>query len=193
MGRVVYWMNVSLDLRVQAPDGPHGGDDWVTIDEQLHRAFNARARELAVMIQGRVMYEIMSPFWPDARDDQTLPDYLREFGDIWTSVPKVLVSRTRTSAGDNTRAIGATGDAIAELAQLRRDTDGRIGVGGVDIATQMLRAGLIDELLLFTHPVVLGAGRPLFDETTGPLRLALIEQTRFDGGVTMHRYDVLSA
>jgi dihydrofolate reductase len=189
MGRFVYWMNVSVDLKIQSPGGPDGGGDWVRIGEQLHREFNARARGLALMVQGRRMYDIMDPFWPNARTDASLPDYMREYGEIWTSMPKVLVSRTRRTADHNTRVIGGD-DTIEQLAQLRAQTDGDIGVGGASLATQLLRAGLLDELLLFTHPVVLGAGRPLFDDLDEPLQLDLLEQATFEQGVTLHRYSI---
>jgi dihydrofolate reductase len=45
-------------------------------------------------------------------------------------------------------------------------------------------------MMLFTHPVVLGSGRPLFDGHDEPVGLELLEQARFDGGVTLHRYAV---
>jgi dihydrofolate reductase len=96
----------------------------------------------------------------------------------------------------NTRIVGGD-DAIAELAALRREADGDIGVGGANLATQLLAAQLLDELLLFTHPAVLGAGRPLFDSIDRgiewPLQLDLLEQKSFDNGVTMHRYAVRGA
>jgi dihydrofolate reductase len=191
-GRFVYWMNVSLDLKIERVTDEQGGGDWMRIDEPLHREFNARARGLAMGVEGRRIYEAMEAYWPAARTDESLPDFLREYGEIWTSQPKVLVSRTRTSAGHNTRIVG--GDhAIDELARLRAETDGDIGVGGADIATQLQRAHLLDELLLFTHPVVLGEGRPLFDDLDEPVECDLLEQKSFDQGVTMHRYAVRTA
>jgi dihydrofolate reductase len=189
-GRFVYWMNVSVDLNIEHAAGEEGGGSWLRIGEPLHREFNARARALSLMVQGRTVYETMESFWPAARGDETLPDYLREYGEIWTSMPKVLVSRTRTEAGHNTRVIGADGNAIELLAGLRAETDGEIGVGGATLATQLLSAGLLDELLLFTHPVILGAGRPLFDHQDRPTELRLLEQRAFDEGVTMHRYAI---
>ncbi len=184
--RFVYWMNVSLDLKIEYAAGEEGGGEWMRIGEPLHREFNARARALTLMVQGRTIYETMERFWPAARTDETLPDYIREYGEIWTSTPKVLVSRTRTEAPHGTRVVGT----IGELASLRADTDGDIGVGGATVATQLLHAGLLDELLLFTHPVVLGAGRPLFDTHDVPAHLDLLEQATFDQGVTLHRYAV---
>jgi dihydrofolate reductase len=188
MGRFKYWMNVSLDLRIERTPGDNGSGEWLRIGESLHREFNARARELAVMVQGRIIYETMEEFWPRARTDDSLPDFLREYGEIWTDAPKVLISRTRSSADYNTRIIGGD-DAIDQLAQLRAETDGRIGVGGATIATQLLRAGLLDELMLFTHPAILGTGRPLFDDDL-PIDLDLLEHETFDQGVTLHRYAI---
>ena len=134
----------------------------------------------------------MEAFWPGARDDESLSDFLREYGEIWTSMPKILVSRTRESARHDTRIIGGD-DAIEQLAALRAEGDGDIGIGGATLATQLLRAKLLDELLLFTHPVILGKGRPLFDEHDEPVELDLLEQASFEHGVTMHRYAIRCA
>lgn len=188
-GRFVYWMNVSLDLRIEQVADEQGGGDWMRIGEPLHREFNARAQGLSLMVEGRRIYETMEAYWPAARSDESLPGFLREYGEIWTSAPKILVSRTRTSADHNTRIIGGD-DAIDQLARVRAETDGDIGVGGATLATQLLRAHLLDELLLFTHPVVLGEGRPLFDDLDEPVVCDLLEQQSFDQGVTMHRYAV---
>lgn len=189
MGRFVYWMNVSVDLRIEAAPGENGGGDWMRISESLHREFNARARDLAMGVEGRVIYEAMEEYWPAARTDASMPDFMREYGEIWTASPKVLVSRTRTSAEHNTTIFGGD-DAIERLADLRATTDGDIGVGGANVATQLLRAGLLDELMLFIHPVILGRGRPLFDGDGPPVELDLTEHATYEDGVTLHRYSV---
>lgn len=188
-GRFVYWMNVSLDLFIGRDAEEDGGGDWMRIGDALHREFNRRARDFAMDVQGRVMYEIMEDFWPTAQTDESLPDYMREYGEIWTSMPKVLVSRTRDSADHNTRVIGGE-DAIEQLAALRDEIDGDIGVGGATLATQLLRAGLLDELMLFVHPAILGRGRPLFDDPIDTVELDLIEHAEYDDGVVLHRYAV---
>ncbi|MBB5079249.1 dihydrofolate reductase family protein [Nonomuraea endophytica] len=187
MGRFVYSMNVSLDLRIEQVPGDNGAGEWLRLDEELHREANARTRALALMVHGRVYYELMEESWPQSPEDASLPDFMREYGEIWTAKPKVLVSRTRRSAGHNTRIIGGD-DAIEQLAALRAGTDGDISVGGAALATQLLRAGLLDELMLWTHPAILGFGRTLFDDYDIPIDLDLIEQRTFNQGVTMHRY-----
>lgn len=188
MGRTVFWMNVSMDLRIEHRPNEQGGGSWLRIGGELHRAFNERTARLAMMVQARVTYEIMEGFWPSAASDESLPDYMREYGRIWTEKPKVLVSNTRREAGHNTRIVGGS-DAMGELAQLREETQGDIGVGGANLATQLKRHGLLDELLLFVHPVILGTGRPLFDDDT-VVQCDLLEQATFPEGVVMHRYAV---
>ncbi|MGO4533672.1 dihydrofolate reductase family protein [Leifsonia sp. 2MCAF36] len=189
MGRFVYWMNVSLDLKIEQVPGDHGAGEWLRIDEALHEEFNTQARDLAMMVQGRVFCEIMEAAWPQNRDDASLPQVMRDYGEIWTTIPKVLVSHARDTADFNTRVIGGD-DAIDQLAALRAGTEGRIGVGGADLATQLLRAGLLDELLLFVHPSILGFGRPLFDDYDRPVDLHPMEQKSFGNGVTMQRFDL---
>jgi dihydrofolate reductase len=191
MGRFVYSMNVSLDLRIEQVPGDNGAGEWMKIDEELHQAFNEWAREVAIIVHGRIFYETMEEFWPVAHEDASQPAFIHEYGEIWTTKPKVLVSRTRPSADHNTRVIGGD-DAIEQLAALRAETDGAIGVGGAMLATQLLRAGLLDELLLATHPVILGFGRPLFDDYELPIDLDLLEQRSFSSGVTMHHYAILT-
>ncbi|NMO52908.1 deaminase [Actinoplanes sp. TBRC 11911] len=189
MGRFVYSMNVSVDLRIEQVPGDNGAGEWLRINEDMHRAANERTRDLALMIQGRVYYETMEEYWPRARGDASLPHYMREYAEIWTAKPKVLVSRTRRSADHHTRIIGG-GDAIEQLAALRATTDGIISVNGAALATQLLRADLLDELMLWTHPSILGFGRPLFDDYDMPIDLDLLEQRSFDEGVTLHRYAI---
>jgi dihydrofolate reductase len=193
MGTTVYWMNTSVDLLIeQSPDdhtGKEGTGSWIRIDEELHRAFNERGRGHALDIEGRVIYEMMESYWPPAREDASLPDFLREWAHIWTDLPKVLVSNTRTEAEHNTRIVGGP-DALDQIAQIRAETDGIIGVGGANLATQMLQRGLLDELVIYTHPAILGKGRPLFDTLDAPLILDLLEQERYASGVTMHHYAI---
>lgn len=131
-------MNVSLDLKIEHLPGEFGVGRWMRIGEELHREFNSRARELSLMVQGRVIYGIMEEYWPAARSDESLPAVAREYGEIWASMPKVLVSNTRSRAGYNTRIIGGP-NAIEQLAMVREETEGRIGVGGAAVATQLLR------------------------------------------------------
>ena len=54
----------------------------------------------------------------------------------------------------------------------------------------MLRDGPLDELLLFIHPTILGAGRALFDDLEKPHGCELMERATYEHGVVMHRYAI---
>jgi len=192
MGRTVYWMNVSMDLYIEHGENEQGGGSWMHIGDDLHRAFNERAKRLAMMFQGRTIYETMEGFWPAAANDASLGEVMQEYGRIWTNAPKVLVSNTRREASHDTRIVGGA-DALDQLAKIRAETNGDIGVGGATLATKMLQRGLLDELLLFVHPVVLGKGRPLFDDATKIIECDLVEHATFPDGVVMNRYSIRGA
>ena len=189
MGSMTYWMNVSLDLMIEAEEGEGGAGPWLRIDAEVHEAFNALARDLALMVEGRVVYETMEAFWPAAATDPVMEPYMQEYGRIWTRIPKVLVSNSRATAGHNTRVVGGP-DVMAQLAAIREDTDGPIGVGGATLATALLEHHLLDELLLFVHPAVLGRGRPLFDRVEARIDCELRDHRVFANGVAMHRYAI---
>ena len=194
MGRFVYSMNVSLDLLIEQVPGDDGAGEWLRIDEELHRAFNAHTQALALLVQGRVIHEIMEEYWPRAREDTVaarLPARVRR--DLDRAAQGAGLPHAAHAPTTTPRIIGGD-DAIAQLADLRARTDGAIGVGGANLATQLLRAGLLDELLLATHPAILGFGRPLFDDydhadRPRPARAAIVRSP----GVTMRRYAVRGA
>ena len=162
-------MNTSVDLLIEQSPHDHTGKEgtgsWMRIDEELHRAFNERGRGHALDIEGRVIYEMMESHRPSAREDTSLPDFLREWAHIWTDLPKVLVSNTRTEAEHNTRIVGGP-NALNQIAQIRAETDGIIGVGGANLATQMLQRGLLDEIGDLHAPGNPRQGRPLSTRST---------------------------
>ncbi len=188
MGRFLYSMNASLDLRIEQVPGDDGAGEWLRVDEEFHRAANDYARRVSAIVHGRRFFEAMEEFRHRSAEDETLPTYLREYALIWAEKPKVLVSRTRTDPGDGTVLIDD--DAMDRLAAYRAETDGRIAVGGADLATQLLRAGLLDELLIWTHPSYLGFGRTLFDDYDRPLDLELLDHATLTSGVTMRHYAI---
>ena len=65
-------------------------------------------------------------------------------------------------------------------------------VGGGSIAGQFADAGLLDELLLYTMPVILGGGRPLF-AMRGTAKLSLASSREFAGGIRETQYAFIKA
>lgn len=183
MGKLIYLMNVSLDGFVETPDH---GLDWTSIDEELHTWFNDRERSTDASLYGRRLYEVMAAYWPTAASDPSATDAMLEFGRIWNAKPKVVFSNTLDTVSWNSRLV--TGDVGEELAKLKAEFDGDLGVGGPTLASAFIERGLVDEYQLVVHPVVLGAGTPFFPRLDRPIGLRLLETRTFESGVTYLGY-----
>lgn len=183
MGRLIYSLSVSLD---GFADSAEGSLDWVQIDEEVHAAFNDMSRQVTTTFYGRRMYELMSDYWPTADSDPDATPAMIDFARIWRDTPKVVFSSTLTSVDWSSRLV--TTDAVAEVARLKAES-GFVGdVSGPTLAASLLAAGLIDEVILFVTPVILGGGLPFFPPLADRIRLELLETRTFGSGVVMLRY-----
>lgn len=109
------------------------------------------------------------------------------FAEIWTSIPKLVFSRTLTEVQGN--AALATRSVADELADLRAADDAQtISVGGANLAAELAHHDLIDEYRLFVNPVIVGAGTRFFPPVADRLALELDDQVIFKSGVLYLAY-----
>lgn len=184
MSRVIVSMSVSMDGYFE---GPHREIDWHLVDEEVHTFFNDGLRGAGAFLGGRITYEMMEGFWPTADEDPAAPEPIREFARIWRDTPKIVYSRSLKEAGENATIVR---DVVpAEVETLKAGATGPLFVGGAQLASTFLAHDLIDECWLSVHPVVIGAGRPLFE--TDPVRrqFRLLETRPFGNGVVHLRYE----
>jgi dihydrofolate reductase len=87
----------------------------------------------------------------------------------------------------NTRLV--TDDAVTEIARLKAEDGGPIDIGGVTLAAAAMRAGLIDEYVLATAPVLVGGGTPFFPALENWVDPTLVETRTFPNGVVLTRYE----
>jgi dihydrofolate reductase len=183
--RLIFSMQCSLDGYIE---GPNGGLDWTRVDEQLHRHFNEQERAMEVVLYGRRLYELMADYWPHARDDASLPDYVREYSDIWRAKEKVVFSGNLREVEWNSRLVN--GDAAAEVARLKEQGEGGVmSVGGATLAGSLIAAGQVDEFWVYVTPVTLGGGKPMFGPQAAGLQLRHVGTQEFASGVTLLRYE----
>ncbi len=178
MRRVVLQMSVTLDGNVA---GPGGELDWDLAEEHPDvRAWKvASLRQVGTHIMGRVTYEAMAEYWPNATGD---------YADFMNTLPKVVFSKTFPAAEWPGSRI-ARGDLAAEIAALKSQSGGEIMAhGGAAFVQALSRLGLIDEYRLVIHPVALGNGLPLFKDLAKPLQLDLAEAKSFPDGTVIHVY-----
>jgi dihydrofolate reductase len=116
---------------------------------------------------------------------------MAEFAGIWRNIPKVVFSRTLERGTGHTTVVREV--VPEEILALKAQEGGDLALGGADLAAEFLRLGLVDEIRLYVHPVLIGAGKPLFPESEAPADLRLIETRTFGNGVALLRYRDSSA
>jgi dihydrofolate reductase len=173
MASLVLKMSVSLDGYVAPMDG---SGDWIAAgrsDDALAWTVETVSNAGAHLV-GAATYAAWAGFWPGAGGP---------FAEAMNKIPKVVFSDELGSAewGETTIARGDLADAVKQLKQERSGY--LLAHGGVRFARSLVETGLIDEYRLAVHPVVLGAGQPLF---TAPLALEPISTTAFSGGAVAH-------
>lgn len=183
MRNVVVMMSVSLDGFIA---GPNGELDWHLVDDELHTHFNEVLGGMGAFLDGRLMYELMADFWPTADSDPASTPAMVEFAQIWRDMPKVVYSTTLDHADWNATVV--PGVDPVEVAALKAEPGGDLALGGADLAASFARLGLVDEYRLYVHPVLVGAGKPLFATPGTAASLELVETRAFHNGVVLVRY-----
>jgi dihydrofolate reductase len=184
MRRIISTMQVSLDGMTGRPDGRTDfiGTGSDTFDWELFDQADA-------CVLGRVMYPEYEQYWRTIKADPTKPmdwsgqpptsDEVRyaEFAD---KTPHYVLSRTMSELDWPVAQPVSGVDAIREL---RETDDGVIYVvGGAATVGAVIEAGLLDELRLTVHPLILGAGMSLFGKVSHEHHFDLVESIPLDAG-----------
>ena len=184
MRTLTFGMSVSLDGYVAAPDDDLG---WGVASDELFQFWSDRVAATGTALYGRRLWTAMSSHWPTADQQPGVTPAQVEFARRWREMPKVVFSSTLTSVGENARLVA--GDAVTEIARLKAGDGGPMDIGGATLAGAAMRAGLIDEYVIVTHPVLVGAGTPYFAAVDAWVNLTLVETRTFPGGVLLTRYE----
>lgn len=184
MRKLTFGMNVSVDGYVSA-----AGDDlgWSTPSDELFQWWSDRVGATDLSLYGRRLWEAMSSHWPTAEQQPDVTPAEIQFARRWVAMPKVVFSSTVRTVDWNTRLV--TGDAVTEIARLKAEDGGPMDIGGATLAAAAMRAGLIDEYVLATAPVLIGGGAPLFASLDNWVNLKLVETRTFPEGVILTRYE----
>jgi dihydrofolate reductase len=175
MRKIISGLFISLDGVVEAPDQWH----FPYFNDEMGNAVQSMMNDGDAMLLGRRTYEEFAAYWPTSTDD---------FAEHMNGTPKYVVSNTLTSA-DWQNSTLVSGDVMKELAELKQQPGGNLSMtGSGTLVTSLLREGLLDELHLLVHPIVVGSGKRLFDDGAQvPLRLTT-SQT-FSTGVLHLTYE----
>jgi dihydrofolate reductase len=178
---LIYSMGVSVDGFIADREG---GFDWTVPSEEQFGFHLAQVRELGGYLLGRRLYETML-VWetdPSLRDNELGA----AFANVWCALPKVVFSRTLHGVQGNARL--AEAPLAEEVAAVLDATDKDVAIGGAGLARAAIELGLVDELRMFRHPVVVGGGTPFLPPVTDDIPLELIETRTFGARVIFERF-----
>lgn len=183
MSRLIYSAITSLDLFHEDADGDFRP---LAPDEELHAFVNDLERPIGTHLYGRRMYDTLK-VWQDMDDDEPV---MRDFAEMWRAADKVVYSRTLQEPSTPKTRIEREFEPGAVRA-LKESAQADISIGGPGLAGEALRAGLVDEIHLFVHPVLFGGGvRALPDGVRA--RLEPVSERRFASGVLHLHYGVVT-
>jgi dihydrofolate reductase len=182
MRNVIYALNLTLD----------GCCDHTKFNpaEDLLEHFTSLLRDDAgLLVYGRKTYQLMVPYWPDIAKSQSETKADIEFAQAFDSLNKIVFSRSLASTDDGNTRILRT-DLHDEILKLKQEPGKDILVGGVDIPSQLIKLGLIDEYRFVIMPTIAGEGRRLLEGVSLPekLQLKLVESKIFKSGSVALRY-----
>jgi dihydrofolate reductase len=163
---------VSLDGVAEAPEKWH----LEYFNDEMGAVVGAQSAAADTILLGRATYEEFEAYWSDKAGDGGLGDYFND-------TPKLVASRTLESVEwANSKLI--RGGVAEELSRLKQ-TDGKniAIIGSMRLVRSLLRDGVLDELELLVHPVVVGNGAKLFSDGTEQQALKLLKATTLETGV----------
>ena len=183
MRKLSFAMNLSLDGHISAP-----GDDlgWGAQSEELFGWWSDRVAATGLALYGRRLWETMSAHWPTADQQPGVPPAEAEFARRWREVPKVVFSSQHPELLGNARL--HRGDPVDEIRRIKDTDGGMLDIGGATLAGVAVRAGLVDEYVLVTHPVLVGGGTRFFPPLDAWVQLELVETRTFPHGVLLSSY-----
>ena len=165
--------------------GPAGEIDWILSDEQLAAYELAAVTDRDTLLLGRSTYEDFAGYWPVAA---LSPDegFERDHGRNMTAMRKVVASSTLTDPAWSGTEVIRTLDDVPRLKQ--ESAKGILIYGSLSLVRQLTELRLIDEYQLLVHPVALGGGTSLFAGLSSRLALTLVDQQRWDSGISLLTY-----
>jgi len=180
MRNVIFAINITLD----------GCCDHtkMTGNEEIHEYFTDLMRDVDLLVFGRKTYQLMVPYWPDIAKSQSETKATNEFAQTFDSINKIVFSQSLDSAEGNTRIVRT--NLRDEIVKLKKEQGKNILIGGVDIPSQLIELGLVDEYRFVVQPIIAGEGRRLSEGITLPerLQLKLVESKIFKSGCVALRY-----
>jgi dihydrofolate reductase len=181
MRKVLVSEIVSLDGVVESPEKWH----FPYFNDQMGEAIGAAMAQADAMLLGRVTYEEFAAFWPA----QSSSDEDQQFTDYMNNTPKFVVSKTLEEPLEWNNSTLIKENVAEEITKLKQQPGKDISItGSPTLVRSLLEEGLLDELRLMVHPIVVGSGKRLFEDGSHQKALKLVDSKTFGTGVLYLSY-----
>lgn len=185
MRNLIFAINLTLDGCCDHTKG--------MADDELLDHYTELLREVDLLAYGRKTYQLMVPYWPEVAKNPSETKASIEFARTFSSINKIVFSRSLDSAEvkkEDPNARIVRGSLHDEILKVKQESGKNILVGGVDIPSQLIELGLVDEYHFVVQPIVAGEGRRLLDHVSlrERLRLKLVESKILKSGCVALRY-----
>ncbi|CAN5438043.1 dihydrofolate reductase family protein [soil metagenome] len=188
MGKISVFNHVSIDGFFA---GPKGEIDWfkdINRDAAYEKYTQQQSQSKSTLLFGRTTYEMMRSFWPTEMAHQMAP----EMADVMVNSPKIVFSKKIKSVKEEQRWKNISlisGINKKEIEKLKKNNKSSFTIlGSGTIVQQLTNLGLIDSYTLVKVPIILGKGKPLFEDVN-KLNLRLIDSKGFKNGIVVLNYE----
>lgn len=184
MNKLIVFNSVSLDGFFVDRNGGMGWAHTSAKDEEWDAFVESNASGEAILLFGRITYELMKSYWPTPSAMKAFPVVAERMNNL----PKIVFSRTMdTAAWKNTKLV--KNEMGAEIRRMKIESgNGMVILGSGSIVSQLTQERLIDEYQIVVIPTILGKGRTLFEGIQENLNLKLIHSRTFINGNVFLRY-----
>ena len=178
MKKVILDLAVSLDGFIE---GPNGEIDWCIMDDDMD--FDGFLASIDTIFYGRVSYDAWGNYQPEAHAPEAEQS-------LWKAVHEKKKYVFSTQNREDGKAIFIQSDIAAAVSSIKNGEGQDIWLyGGASLIKTFIREGLIDRYRISVHPIVLGAGKPLFEDLKNRITLKLIQTHVFRSGVVQLIYE----
>jgi dihydrofolate reductase len=165
-------------------EGLNGEFDWPNVDDEFNEFAIAQVNDTDMLLFGRKTYEGMAGYWPTdaavAEDPLVAP--------LMNDIPKVVFSTTlETADWNNTRLV--RNNVVEEVRELKDQPGKQLAIfGSSELTANLLQLGLVDELRIMIHPIILGAGHSLLRTLGDRVPVELVDSRIFASGNVLLNY-----
>lgn len=178
MRKVILDLAVTLDGFIE---GLNGEVDWCIMDKEM--AFDQFLSEIDTIVYGRKSYKL----WGEYTPSDEASEWEKQIWALVHSKKKIVFSTTYTDSSGEVQYISR--NIEAEIRKLKQEPGKDVWLyGGASLISTFINLGLVDEYRLSVHPVMLGAGKPLFESLRERLSLVLTDVRRYSSGVVQLVY-----